>query len=111
MIGYGIVTRYPLIRALSVYAETGARARALRFLMGLSSDELQFIASYLGAWILELSEDSARAAESLQVWQCSTQRTSMRRTDQENKIILVREFLHVSGCRAALPGDTGAAAS
>ena len=45
--------RKVLVGALASCADTPSRANARRFLRGLSSDELQFIAEFLGACILE----------------------------------------------------------
>src|SRR5215475_2998942 len=68
--------------------------RARRFLLGLSSDELQFIAEFLGSCILECSEDLSRASTAVQAHQ--TCQAGLR-WDREHKIILLREFLYLSG--------------
>jgi hypothetical protein len=73
------------------------RTRARRFLCGLSADELQFIAEFLGACILESSGDFTRAAAAVQAHGARMARASLRRADHEHKMILVREFLWRSG--------------
>jgi len=109
MMGRRPVTRHTLILALSDCAATSVKTRVRRFLTGLSSDELQFIAGFLGGCILERSEDTTRAAESLRMHRIFG--PGARRCDQENKIILLREFLQVSGRRPNLPEDAGPAAA
>ena len=47
--------RTTLVAALVACANTSLKPKARRFLMGLSSDELQFIAEFIGACILESS--------------------------------------------------------
>jgi hypothetical protein len=48
-----IAVRSALVAALVAGAESSLKSRVRRFLRGLSCDELQFIASFLGACILE----------------------------------------------------------
>src|SRR5690349_6374838 len=96
MIGHQPVTRSTLIRALSECAEYSVRARARRFLAGLSSDELEFLSEILGACILESSENMARAAAFVESRHCHTIRSKLRRKDLEQKLILFREFLSLS---------------
>ena len=45
--------RSVLVTALAARADSSLRVQARQFLRGLSSDELQFIAGFLGACILE----------------------------------------------------------
>ena len=111
MIGHRPVTRNTLVMALSACAETTLRTRARRFLMGLSADELQFIVEFVGACILESSGDLARAAESVQLHQSRLARASLRRCDHENKMILLREYMRLSGGPLKLFGDAGGAAA
>ena len=49
--------RTSLVRALSAFVCERRRAAARRFLQGLSADELQYIADYFGACILETSAE------------------------------------------------------
>jgi hypothetical protein len=97
MIGHQPVTRNIMIRALSECAESSVRGRARRFLSGLSADELDFLSEVLGACILESSDNVASAVDTVQARQCSDVRGA-RRTDREEKMILLREFLrHACG--------------
>jgi hypothetical protein len=63
-----------------------SRWRTRRFLTGLSSDELQFIAEYLGSRILDSSGRSLRA-----------QSAPPGSRDLEHKMILLLEFLGRTG--------------
>lgn len=104
MIGHQPVARNTLIAALSICADDRVRARARRFLMGLSCDELAFIAEFLGACIVECSENTATATEAVELCECRRAEPGPQQMDRENKIILLREFLdrsHVSLTGAA----------
>lgn len=81
--------RSTLVAALVQCAEGSSKPKAYRFLRGLSSDELQFIASFLGACILETSGDIATpdAADG-----------GPYSEDRELKMILLWEYL----CRAGM---------
>lgn len=71
------------------------KIRTRRFLLGLSSDELQFIAEYFGACILASGEGAACGHTEL------AGRAIMHgatRADRELKLILLREYL----CRAGV---------
>jgi hypothetical protein len=85
--------RNTLVTALASCAESRGRARARRFLLGLSADELLFIAEFVGSCILESSGDIARAALDVQSHQCRMAQGPLVRCDCENKLILLREFL------------------
>jgi hypothetical protein len=74
--------RTTLEAALVACADSPWKAKARRFLRGLSYDELQYIAGYLGACILESSSARVRRTRS---------------EDQELKMILVLEYLHRAG--------------
>jgi hypothetical protein len=88
--------RRSLITALADCAANPSRSRAYRFLVGLSSDELQFIAEFLGGCILESGECTHRRGCA----QC-------RSEDQELKLIVLREYLSRSGLWAG-PGNSPA---
>jgi hypothetical protein len=76
--------RDTLVAALVACANSlPSRWRTKRFLTGLSSDELEFIAGYLGSRIL--GSESRRPVE------------EMAARDREHKMILVREFLGRTG--------------
>jgi hypothetical protein len=97
--------RNALVAALVSCADTPLKAKARRFLRGLSNDELQFIAEFLGAWILEGPAVCARNRAELAGQIASFQRVRLsgpreRRADQEHKMILLLEYL----CRAGAPG-------
>jgi hypothetical protein len=69
---------------------------------GLSSDELQFIAEFLGAWILEPAENCRYSQAGLVQRLAELQRNLVRhprilREDQEHKMILLLEYLYRSG--------------
>ena len=85
-----------------------SRWRTRRFLTGLSSDELQFIAAHLGLGILDPSGSHPRP------WiappppvvpdGCANAATAARWShDREHKMILLLEFLGRSGMRNAPP--------
>jgi hypothetical protein len=90
-------TRNTLVAALSACTDLTVRTRVRRFLSGLSSDELEFLAAFLGSCIVESSEDTRRAVEEVEAHQSRMARASLRRSDHENKMILLREFLNVNG--------------
>ena len=111
MIAHGsTTTRTALVTALAACAESPARARARRFLRGLSADELEFIAGFVGACILKSAENTARAAESLE-HECRIAGSGPGRRDREHKMILLREFLHRSQRPAATSRRAGPAAA
>ena len=83
-----------LVSALVACAGERQRARARRFLEGLSSDELQYIADFFGACILEASAGCERAGAQWAERFAGCERS--RRAglnDQEHKMILVLEYL------------------
>jgi hypothetical protein len=96
MIGYRRLPRNTLIAALAACAESRVRTRARRFLLGLSADELQFLAEFVGSCILESSEDIARAAEKVEQREYRTAEPGPQRNDREYKLILLREYLRHS---------------
>jgi hypothetical protein len=92
--------RQDLVAALIACAETGCRASARRFVDGLSADELQFIAEYLGACILESNRQSccSRAELATRIAQFQQHRAPSGPSDQDHKMILLLEFL----CRTSV---------
>jgi hypothetical protein len=79
--------RDALVAALAACANSRpSRWRTRRFLTGLSSDELQFIAECLGSGILRSSGYCLHPPS-----------TRPRSRDQEHKMILLVEFLGRSG--------------
>lgn len=104
--------RIALMTALAACADQSRRFWARRFLTGLSADEMQFIAEYLGASILDpglwavTSQPPSRAqlAERIEEFQNGRleQPGSDRHApspDEEHKMILLLEYLS----RAAIP--------
>jgi hypothetical protein len=94
--------RNSLVAALVAYADRPLKAKARRFLAGLSSDELQFIAEFLGSCILEsqtrCAGDRAELAERIARFQrARTDRARKIARDQELKMILLLEYLCCSG--------------
>ena len=78
--------RSALVTALLACSDNSLKIKARRFLQGLSSDELQFIAEYLGACILE----SAGPCQGPGSYCPET-------ADQDHKMILLLEYLRRSG--------------
>ena len=97
--------RSALVTALVACADRRRRNRSLRFLEGLSSDELQYIAEYLGACTLESMGEGActRAQLAAQVSSFQQLRAGRSRAgfpDQDHKTILLFEYLSRSGHRS-----------
>lgn len=93
--------RSTLVAALASSAEGPRKIRAKRFLTGLSCDELQFIAEYLGAAILDSSDSCACSRPELAERISEFQRLRLGpgpSRDQDHKTILLLEFL----CRCGL---------
>jgi hypothetical protein len=87
--------RNALVAALISCADNPAEAR--RFLLGLSSDELQFIAEFVGARTLESARKGlcsrAQLAEDIAQFQRARGCAGRQREDQEHKMILLLEYL------------------
>ena len=108
--------RTALVTALVACAHESRRLWARRFLTGLSADEMQFIAEFLGASILEPSPvdvpvrrpSRCELAERIEEFQWTRvaqpvppARDSLRHPpspDEEHKMILLLEYL----CRGAI---------
>ena len=76
------------------------RLKTRRFLTGLSRDELQFIAEFVGASILQSAEPSLGSRHPLAEQVAEFQRARSQGSnspDQDHKIILLLEFLCRSG--------------
>ena len=84
--------RTTLVAALAACAESKVRARARKFLSGLSADELQFIAEYLGARILQSAEQNL-----CEDWPVAAR--GGRSPDRDHKMIVLAEYLRQSGGR------------
>jgi hypothetical protein len=102
--------RSALVTALVARAENSLKARVRRFLRGLSCDELQFIASFLGACILEST------AAPLAKCPCvegaglppSPGITDRYAEDWDLKMILLKEYLCRCGMQTSIPVSTEA---
>jgi len=95
--------RSTLVAALVSCADSPHKSQARRFVEGLSADELQFIAEFLGACVLDPASQScpsrAQWAERIARYQqASTGRGS---PDREHKMILLLEYL----CRRGEAGS------
>ena len=97
-----------LVRALSLCVEESQRRGIKRFLLGLATDELQYIAEFLGSCILEsgwrcyrnrtqLAEAIKRFDSSRREVSCRCLAGSLRDQDLEHKMILLLEYLCRSG--------------
>ena len=93
--------RKSLVAALVACAEQPLKLDARRFLTGLSSDELEFIAEFLGSCILEtehsLASSRAELAERITLF-----RQTHASAGTDCKLILLREYL----CRLGVPAVT-----
>jgi hypothetical protein len=106
--------RDALLSALVACAHSRpSRWRTRRFLTGLSSDELQFIAEYLGSRILGSSAScqhpsSAFLGRSVPCQRADAGIAACRSQDREHKMILLMEFLGRTGLQQT-PRRTGTA--
>jgi hypothetical protein len=104
-----------LVAALVACADQPLKSTARRFLDGLSSDELQFIAEFLGSCMLEpqvrYARNRAELAERIARFErARADRARMRSTDQELKMILLLEYLCRSGVQEfSMPARAGSA--
>jgi hypothetical protein len=91
--------RIALLAALVSCAEGPLQSKTRRFLTGLSCDELQFLAEFLGASIIasdgQCSCSRAQLAERVAEFQKA--RSHGHSADQDHKMILLIEFLSRSG--------------
>ena len=98
--------RNTLVTALVACTDVPLRNGTRRFLAGLSKDELEFIAEFLGACILDSPGWCARSRAELAeriAWfeQARLRRRCHNRADQEHKMILLLEYLCHSGMPVA----------
>lgn len=101
-----VANKSALVCALCACANQAQKREARRFLQGLCTDELQYIAEFLGAWILEDRglqqcgrEKLAEAIEQFEHARRHLSSASLRRPapGQEHKMILALEYLCRSG--------------
>jgi hypothetical protein len=86
--------RRALVKALAQCADSNCRFRTRRFLAGLSRDELQFLADFHGAAILESGGQRCCFPVRLADQLVELQRSALE--DQAHKMLLLREFLKLS---------------
>jgi hypothetical protein len=103
--------RRTLVAALASCADKSVKPALRRFLAGLSSDELQFIAGFLGWCILECEGWPRQSEELLAAritqYQCAgMSRSRCEREDRDNKIILLLEYLCHGGTERIAAGRT-----
>ncbi len=97
--------RSSLVAAIVSCVDASLRRKARRFLVGLSSDELEFIADFLGSCILESLEPCRRqsraelSARIAEFQQARLTRVRLQPEDQEHKMILLLEYLYRTGLR------------
>jgi hypothetical protein len=86
-----------MVAALTSCADRHSKNRARRFLSGLSFDELQFIAEFLGACVLESGRkcrhSRAQLAERIAEFQRARGSAGGWSDDQDLKMILLLEYL------------------
>jgi|SRR4051794_34007205 hypothetical protein len=98
-----VALRQDLVAALAACADCRAQARARTFLSGLSADELQFIADFQAACILESSRCHRCSREQLAARIADFQRSRGATSDQDHKMILLLEYL----CRSGMQEERG----
>ena len=96
--------RNSLVLALVACADQPLKQNTRRFLAGLSTDELQFIAEFLGSCVLESQVRRARSRAELaeriaHFQQARADRARTGSPDQELKMIVLLEYL----CSAGVP--------
>ena len=97
--------RTSLVAALVACANRPMQTRTRRFLAGLSADELQFLAEFQGCCVLE----SGALQERIDRFQrLRVRRSKLGSADQEQKMILLMEYLRRAG--APEPARAGQAA-
>jgi hypothetical protein len=96
--------RATLLSALCACVADRKKPTARRFLQGLSCDELEYIAEFFGACVLEsrygLGSTRGELAEEITAFECSRRGAAPpgARPDDDHKMILLLEYL----CRCGL---------
>jgi hypothetical protein len=90
--------RSSLVAALVSCADNPHKLQARRFAQGLSADELQFIAGFLGACVLESAAGGGPSRHQWAERVARYQQVSAGRhpADREHKMILLLEYLRRS---------------
>jgi hypothetical protein len=93
-----------LVRALNACARDSHKPDSRRFLQGLATNELQYIAEFLGSCILETQEPCcctrAQLAQAIKQFERTRHKGILKQgcvQDQEHKMILLLEYLCRSG--------------
>jgi hypothetical protein len=108
-----VARRQDLVAALSAHTENSFRSKTRRFLRGLSADELEYIAEFLGCSILESAApcQCSRAQMAERIAEFRWRRPACRRGDDDHKMILLLEYLCRSGQQStAMPRAASRAA-
>jgi hypothetical protein len=98
-----VARRQDLVAALAACADCSSQATARSFLSGLSADELQFIADFQAACILESSCCIRCSRAQLAARIADFQRSRGATSDQDHKMILLLEYL----CRSGMQEEPG----
>jgi hypothetical protein len=95
-----------LVAALASCADESVKPALRRFLAGLSSDELQFIAGFLGGCIIESQGSSEELlADRITQYQCERVcRSRCQYEDRDHKMILLMEYLCHGGMERVAAG-------
>lgn len=88
-----VARRRELAAALADCADGAFRPEARRFLRGLSADEMQFIAEFLGASIVQAQMCTPPGAGEIGL---------RRMPDRSHKLLVLIEYLRRSGLQGAL---------
>jgi hypothetical protein len=103
------VVRSALVTALIARAESPLRLGVRRFLCGLSCDELEFIASFLGACILESAGTNDRDRFAFGEFRRRQAVADREPEDRDLKTIILIEYLCRSGMQqSSMPVRSGA---
>jgi hypothetical protein len=93
--------RTALISAITACADQRFQKKARKFLSGLSTDELQYVAEFLGACVLESVGRSGLSrgelAEDIAQFELVRRAPAHGPSDREHKMILLLEYLCRSG--------------
>jgi hypothetical protein len=98
-----VAQRQVLVAALAACAGCSMQARTRSFLSGLSADELQFIADFQGACILESCACIRSTRAQLAARIADFQRSRGATSDPDHKMILLLEYL----CRCGMQEEQG----
>ncbi len=99
--------RTTLIFAIAAYADRRFQKKARSFLRGLSTGELQYIAEFLGACVLESAGRSPASrrdlAQGIAQYEQVRSGTASGPSDHDHKMILLLEYLCRSQLSVSIP--------